>query len=374
MLKFQKNQRITEIIMENLDYYEMLEVDRNASESEIKKAYRKLALKYHPDKNQNDASAEEKFKLINEAYQILSDGDKRARYDRFGKEGANASSHHGGFGDFSDIFNDFFGGGGQQREVEDLDVGVRVNLDFLEAVFGTEQEIKFAYEKPCESCDGTGSKNGKKENCSQCKGHGEVQFAQGFFNVRQTCSSCNGTGQKIKDKCTTCQGTAKIKIKDNMTIQIPEGIDSGNKMRVAGKGSFSKRGHRGDLYLIFQVAEDKHFKRDGDNVFLEIPIFITLSLLGGSINIPTLRGQREINIAKNTKDKEQIILRNEGIKNVKTGRHGSLILITKITYPKKLTKDQEALLVDFHESFQLKHEEDLNFFDDLKHKIKNWLS
>ena len=359
-----------------LDYYETLEVSQNASQADIKKAYRKLALKYHPDKNPDDKAAEEKFKSINEAYQVLGNEEQRARYDRYGKAGvgANAGAGFDPFQDLGDIFGDFFGGRSSRsrRQAEDLDIGTNVHLEFLEAVFGVEKEIEFNYEQPCHKCNGTGSKDGATKTCSQCRGHGEVQFSQGFLSVRQTCSACGGSGQVIKDQCEQCKGKAKTLSQDKMNIKIPEGIDTGNRMRVANKGNVGKSGNRGDLYLIFEIKSDKHFHRDGDDVYLEVPIFITSCLLGSEINVPTLRGSKDINIRKNTRDKEQIVLRDQGIKNVQNGRYGNLILVIKIVYPDKLSKEQEQLLIDLHQSFNLEHKEESGILYELKDRFKKW--
>jgi molecular chaperone DnaJ len=370
-----------------MDYYELLGLDKTASADEIKKAYRKMAMKYHPDRNQGDSEAESKFKEVNEAYQVLSDEEKRGMYDRYGKAGLEGmgggrqggGAGFGGFEDIADIFDSFFGGGGGggrrggRQARENLDVAVEAEVEFLEAAFGCKKEVKFHYEKSCSACDGTGSKTGKKTTCSTCGGAGEVHQRQGFMTFAQTCPGCQGSGQVIKDKCSKCTGSGKERISDKFTVDIPEGIDSGNRLRVGGRGSIGKSGNRGDLYVVIAVREDAVFMRHSDDVYLELPIFATLALLGGKIEIPTLSGVKEIDIKRNIKDKEQIVLRGEGIKNVHGAGKGNLVAQVKIVYPEKLSSEQEALLTKLHESFgNTNSPHKSGAFDEVVDKVKSW--
>jgi len=370
--------------VEDFDYYEILGVDKSATADELKRAYRKMAMKYHPDKNQGDTEAEQMFKKINEAYQVLSDESKRAMYDRYGKaglEGGGGMGGAGGFGgfeDFADIFDSFFGGGGtrggRRQQRENLDIAVELEIEFLEAVFGCKKEVKYRYEKPCEACGGSGSKTGKRETCSTCGGKGQIFQRQGFMTFSQTCPACHGEGTTIKDKCPECHGTGKTQVEDSFSLDIPEGIDDGNRLRVAGRGSIGKSGSRGDLYVIIRVREDRVFVRHDDDIYVEVPIFFTLAALGGKITIPTLRGEKEIEIKRNIRDKEQIVIRGEGVANVHTGRKGNMIAQVKITYPQKMTGEQEELLNKLHESFghDQTNEPHKGAFEEVVDKIKSW--
>jgi molecular chaperone DnaJ len=366
--------------VEEFDYYEILGVAKTASGDEIKKAYRKMAMKYHPDKNHGNDEAEVMFKKINEAYQILSDESKRATYDRYGKAGleGRGMGGGGGFEDFADIFDSFFGGGGRsgggRRQRENLDIAVEIEIDFLEAVFGCKKEIKYRYEKPCDACDGSGSKNGKRETCSTCGGKGQIFQRQGFMTFSQTCPACGGTGSVIKDKCPKCHGSGKERVDDKFSLDIPEGIDDGNRLRVAGRGSIGKSGTRGDLYVVVRVREDRVFVRHEDDIYVEVPIFFTLAVLGGTIAIPTLRGEKAIEIKRNIKDKEQIVIRGEGVTNVHTGRKGNMVAQVKLVYPEKMNAEQEELLKKLHESFGLNdvNEPHKGVFDEVVDRIKGW--
>ena len=367
--------------MEEFDYYEILEIDKTATQEEIKKSFRKMALKYHPDRNQGDKEAEETFKKLNEAYNVLSDENKRAIYDRYGKKGLEGiSGGSSGFGsgnpfdDIADIFDSFFGGGSSRRrreQREDLDIATEIEIEFLEAVFGCKKEVKYRYEKPCSACNGSGSKDGKRVTCPTCHGKGQIFTRQGFMTFSQTCPTCHGSGTVVKEKCPKCAGTGKEKIDEKLTVDIPAGIDSGNRMRVAGKGSIGKSGRRGDLYLFIHVKEDKIFVRDGNDIYVEVPVFFTLAVLGGKIKIHTLRGEKEIEIKRNTRDKTHIVLRGEGVSDVHSGIKGDMIAQIKIIYPQKLTDEQEELLKNLHKSFGAKEAEaHRSFFEDVMNKIK----
>jgi molecular chaperone DnaJ len=370
------------------EYYDILGVSQDADKSQIKKAYRKLAMKYHPDKNPDNKEAEEKFKEINEAYEVLSDEDKRAVYDRYGKaglEGGGRSSGFGGggFGGFEDIFESFFGdespfgGGSRQKTNRDkygLDLGIEVELSFNEAVFGCKKDIEYTFKEPCKDCNSTGAKDGNMQTCTHCDGVGQVIYRQGFMTFQQPCPHCDGTGQSIKEKCTSCSGQGFKTKTEELEITIPEGIDNGNRMRVAGRGNISKDGSRGDLYVTVFVADDEHFVRQGDNVYLEVPVFFTQVALGTTIKIPSLRGELELAIPMGSKDKEQFIFKGEGVTNVQTKRKGHLVAQIKIEFPKSINAEQRELLEKLNESFGYESSPHQDILDTITDKIKGWFS
>lgn len=375
--------------MTELDYYEILEVSKNASGEEIKKAFRKQAIKYHPDKNQGDSEAEERFKQINEAYQVLSDENKRSIYDRYGKRGLEGmGSGGGGFNDFGSVFEDlgsvfesFFGGNsGQGRksrgesEKYSLDLGVEVDLAFNEAIFGCKKDIQFSYKKPCGSCNGTGAKDGSVTTCNKCNGQGQVFVRQGFMTFSQTCPTCRGTGQMIKDKCHVCKGQGFEEVNDELTVDIPEGVDNGNRIRVTGRGNLGKRSGRGDLYLIVKVKEDKMFIRHDDDIYLEVPVFFTQTLLEETIKIPSPRGELELKLTSTAKDKEQFKFKAKGVKSVRSGRMGDFIAQIKIITPEKLSSEQRELVEKLHESFGYDAKPQENAFEGILDKIKHWFA
>jgi molecular chaperone DnaJ len=371
----------------DIEYYEILEITRDADSGVIKKAYRKQALKYHPDRNEGDKEAEEKFKLVNEAYQVLSDSQKKSTYDRYGKQGLDSQgfSHFSdmnfedAMGDIGSIFESVFGsgfGGGQSSRKRDrkypLDLETNVTLAFNEAAFGCNKEIKFTYKKPCDDCNGTGSSDGVKSTCSDCNGKGQVYFRQGFMTYSQTCSSCNGTGASIKNPCSTCKAKGYDETQDKVKIDIPEGIDNGNRIRVAGRGNIDEYGEKGDLYIQTDVQEDEHFIRHNDDVYIEVSVFFTQLALAQSITIPTLRGEIELDIPMGAKDKQQFIFKKEGIKNVHTRELGNLIAQINIKYPKKLTSKQKELLETLQEDFGIQSTPQENDFEGVFDKIKGW--
>jgi len=377
--------------MENLSYYEILEVSRDADKATIKKAYRKMAKKWHPDKNPGDEKAEINFKFCNEAYQVLSDDSQRALYDRYGKEGlqqgggAGRGGFSGGFGGFDDLgsmFEEMFSGGSrrggrrQSRAEQDkypLDMAVEMNISFSDAVFGTDKEIKFKYKDSCKSCKGTGAKDGKLKPCSQCNGQGQVYMKQGFMTFSQTCPACEGSGQMPGEKCPDCRGAGYEVKEESVTIKVPAGIDSGNRLRVGGKGNIGKSGTRGDLYVTFNVEEDKQFIRHENDVYLQVPVFFTQAVLGETITIPSLRGEIELELSIGTKDKQHFTFRNEGIDDVHGHGRGNFIAEVNLTYPKKLNSEQKELLEKLQESFNVKeskpHE---GLFESTFEKVKKW--
>jgi len=373
--------------MEELSYYEILEVSKNADKSTIKKAYRAMAKKYHPDKNPGDKEAEHKFKLCNEAYQCLSDDQQKSIYDRYGKEGlqgmgGGSRRSSGGFDDLSSMFEDMFsgfGGGSRRRqnpadmEKYPLDMNVDLNISFQEAVFGCEKDVKFKYKKSCSKCKGTGAKDGKLSTCKQCDGQGQVYMKQGFMTFSQTCPACDGAGSAPAEPCKSCHGTGYEEVKESVTIKVPAGIDSDNRLRVSGKGNIGKKGTRGDLYVTFNVIPDKHFQRDGNDVYIAIPVFFTQAVAGDTVSIPSLTGELSLKLDVGTRDKQHFTFRGEGIADVHGHGKGDLIAQVNITYPKKLNSEQKELLQKLQDSFKIEeakpHE---SVLDSAIEKMKGW--
>ena len=374
--------------MEDLSYYEILEVSQSADKTTIKKAYRTMAKKYHPDKNPGDSEAEHKFKLCNEAYQCLSDDKQKSIYDRYGKEGlqgmgGGGGRSSGGFDDLGSIFEEMFsgfgGGGGSRRrqnpedmEKYPLDMNVDMYISFDEAIFGCEKEVEFSYKNSCTDCKGTGAKNGKLSTCSQCKGQGQVYMKQGFMTFSQTCPVCNGTGSAASDPCKSCRGNGFKEEKETVTIKVPAGIDSDNRLRVSGKGNIGKRGTRGDLYVTFTVQPDKHFIRNGNDVYIEIPVFFTQAISGETITIPSLKGELELELDIGTKDKQHFKFRGEGIEDVHGHGKGDFYAQVNLTYPKKLNDEQRELLSQLQESFGIESKPHESVLDSAIDKMKNW--
>ena len=370
--------------MQEIDYYEILEITKTSDKEIIKKAYRKLALKYHPDRNADDKEAEEKFKLINEAYQVLSDDNRREIYDKYGKAGLENRGFSGFSGrDFGDIFGDLgsifesvFGRGfstrGQRGEFED-DIAIALDLNFKEAVFGCRKEIKNKYKKYCQSCNGSGAKS--KEKCKYCNGEGRIFTKSGFMTFSQTCPHCAGSGEMIQEKCDKCNGRKYEVLEETFNIDIPEGIDTNNRIRASSRGNELPNGKRGDLYIIINVEDDEYFIRDGSDVYIEIPVFFTNIILGGVIKVPSLRGELDLKVPQNAKDKERFIFKNEGIKEINSTQRGRFIVQIKITYPQdKLTAEQQKLVEQLHKSFGQTSEPHKTIFDSCISKIKEWLN
>ncbi len=380
--------------MTEMDYYEILEVSRTCSGAELKKSYRKLAMKYHPDRNPNDKEAEEKFKLLSQAYEVLKDKDKRAIYDKYGKAGLEGQGMGGGFSgsqnmdDIMEMFNSMFGGAGggfggfggghsQRRQANqkyNLDFEIEFPLKFQEAVFGCEKKIDIKYKVPCDDCKGTGAESGNLESCDYCNGQGQVVMKQGFMSFAQTCPKCHGEGQKVSSKCASCSGRGYHEEPDTITINIPAGVDSGNRLRAQGYGNQARNGQRGDLYLTFNVEEDEHFIRDGSNIYIEVPVFFTQAALGETITIPSLDGELKLDLKIGTKDKEQFVFKGEGVEDVHGGGKGKLIAQIKVIYPKKLNDAQKRLLTELQESFGVESKPHTSSFDLAFSKVKGWFS
>lgn len=353
--------------MDKKDYYEILGVDKNATKDILKKAYKKLALKYHPDRAPEDKKEkyEEKFKEINEAYAILSDDKKKEQYDSFGHSSFNQGAGNSGFSGFngfsgfssdniSDIFKDLFenhfGGSSSGRSYnrkvgEDLEYELMV--DFEEAAFGCEKEIVIRKNISCESCKGTGAKDGDTEKCKNCNGEGRVVVNQktpfGIFRQTVVCNECNGEGEIPKQKCKNCNGMGIVEDKIKIKIKIPQGIDNNQIIRVEGKGNSTKGGENGNLFIVIRVRPHKVFKRDGDDIYMDFPITFSQATLGCKVSIPTLTGSTKIKIAPGTESGTIIRLRGEGIKNINDYRTGDQFINLKLKTPKKLNKKQEKL-------------------------------
>lgn len=355
---------------EKRDYYEVLGVDKSASEDEIKRAYKKMARKYHPDLNPDNKEAEEKFKEVNEAYEVLSDSDKKARYDQFGFAGvdSNYGAGAGGgaygaggfdFGDLGDIFGSFFGGGfgsAQRRNPNAPQRGesirLSVTISFEEAAFGCEKTFDFYRSEICEDCHGSGAKPGTQpKTCPTCKGTGQVRVQGGFMVTVRTCSTCGGTGKVIQDKCPKCFGTGRVKRKRTCTVKVPAGIDNGQTIVMNGQGEPGVNGGpNGDLYIVVTVRPHKLFKRDGTNLYLDMPISFTTAALGGEIDVPTLNGTVKYTVPEGTQNGTEFRLRGKGIPQVRSSYVGDLIIRVRVEVPTKLTEKQKELLRQFDEA------------------------
>jgi molecular chaperone DnaJ len=341
------------------DYYEVLGVERNATDADLKKAYRKLALKFHPDKNPGDREAEEKFKEAAEAYEVLRDGQKRQIYDQYGHQGLEGTgfSGFGGFEDifssFGDIFEDFFGFGGgrrsRSRANRGSDLRYDMQLTFMEAAFGAEKEIDVEKAEACSECEGTGAEPGTGvDTCPQCGGSGQMGRSQGFFTVRTTCGRCRGQGQVISNPCNTCKGRGKVLTRKKVSVRIPAGVDNGSRLRLTGEGEAGNYGGpSGDLYVFIHVEEHEFFQRDETSVLCQIPISFVQAALGDSVKIPTLNGETDLEIPKGTQPGDVFRLRGEGIPSLRNGHRGDQIVQVRVKTPTNLNKKQVALLKEF---------------------------
>ncbi len=351
------------------DFYEILGVPKTASDEEIKKSYRKLAMKFHPDRNQGDATAEVKFKEAKEAYEMLSDAEKRAAYDQFGhagvdpnmRGGAGGAAGFGGFGEsFGDIFGDIFGqtrrqqGAGGKQVFRGNDLSYAMDITLEEAAVGKESQIRIPSFEECSTCEGTGAKPGTSvKTCATCQGQGVVQMRQGFFSVQQTCPNCRGGGKTITDPCTPCHGQGKIKKQKTLEIKIPAGIDDGMRIRSSGNGEpGTNGGPSGDLFIEIRLQKHDVFQRDGDDLHCAVPISFTTAALGGEIAVPTLSGEAAIDLPEGTQTGKQFRLRGRGIKGVRSSFPGDLYCHITIETPVKLSEPQRKLLKELDESLK----------------------
>ncbi len=341
------------------DYYEVLSVQRDADGTEIKKAYRKLAMQYHPDRNPGNETAEDKFKEAAEAYDVLSDSRKRQIYDQFGHQGLEGNGFSGFgsaediFSSFSDIFSDFFGfGGGRQgrsRIRKGADLRYDLTLNFMEAAFGVENEIEIQKMETCDECHGSGCAQGTEpETCPTCHGSGQLSRTQGFFSVRTTCHHCRGTGQFIAKPCKSCRGKGQVMNRKMVSVKIPAGVNSGSRLRLTGEGEAGQYGGPpGDLYVFITVKEHDFFKRDDTNVICQIPISFIQAALGDEISVPTLTGEKKLAIPKGTQYGDLFKFRGEGIPSLRTRSKGDQIIQVLIKTPTRINKKQENLLKEF---------------------------
>jgi molecular chaperone DnaJ len=341
------------------DYYEVLGVNRHASQEELKSAYRKLALKHHPDRNPGDKVAEEKFKEAAEAYEVLRDREKRSLYDQFGHAGLESSgfSGFGGFEDifssFGDIFEDFFGFGTRSRARSRIQRGADLRYDltlsFMDAAFGTETEIDVSKLETCSECGGSGCEPGSHpENCRQCGGSGQISRSQGFFTVRTTCPSCRGHGQVIPRPCPKCRGNGRVQVAKRVSVKIPAGVDNGSRLRLSGEGEPGVySGPPGDLYVFIHVQPHEFFERRDNDIICQVPISFIQAALGDKITVPTLDGSKTLEIPKGTQPGDVFYLHGEGIPSLRTRKRGEQIIQVTIKTPTNLSKKQEDLLREF---------------------------
>ncbi|MDP4920323.1 MAG: molecular chaperone DnaJ, partial [Burkholderiaceae bacterium] len=350
--------------MAKRDYYEVLGVAKNVPEEELKKAYRKLAMKHHPDRNPGDKTSEEKFKEAKEAYEMLSDPEKRAAYDRFGHAGVDPNAGGAGGQDFSgfadafgDIFGDIFGasrgkggaGGGRSNVYRGSDLRYAMEITLEQAAAGFSTEIRVPSWESCTTCEGTGAKPGTKaETCKTCGGQGQVRMQQGFFSIQQTCPSCHGSGKTIPNPCKPCDGVGRVRKQKTLEVKIPAGIDDGMRIRSAGNGEPGLNGGPpGDLYVEISVKVHRVFQRDGDDLHCEVPVGFARAALGGSIDVPTLNGRASFDLPEGTQTGKTFRLRSKGIKNVRSGVQGDLYCHVLLETPVKLSDHQKKILKSF---------------------------
>ena len=377
--------------MSKRDYYEILGVQRDASEKDIKKAYRRVAMKYHPDRNPDDKDAEEKFKEASEAYEILSDAQKRSAYDQFGHDAVSGNAGAGGFGggggNFSDIFGDVFGdifgggggGGGRRGPARGSDLRYNLDIDLEEAVKGTEVKIRIPTMVACEPCGGSGAKKGSTPvTCTTCGGVGQVRMQQGFFSVQQTCPNCRGKGKMISDPCGSCHGQGRVEETKTLSVKVPPGVDTGDRIRLSGEGEAGPDGGpAGDLFVQIDVREHTIFERDGKHLYCEVPITFVDAALGGELEVPTLDGRVKLKIPAETQTGKLFRLRGKGVAPVRGGATGDLLCRVVVETPVNLTKHQKELMQELQESFESEGNQQSprksswfegvkNFFDDMK--------
>ena len=373
------------------DYYEVLGVQKGASADDIKKAYRKMAMKYHPDRNPGDKEAEAKFKECNEAYEVLSDADKRSRYDQFGFAGVDPNYGAGqggygsgfggfggfsGFGDFGDIFGDLFGGGSGRRAsngpARGQDVGAELDLSFEEAAFGVEREVVATRIENCDACHGTGSNDGQVETCPTCGGSGQVRTTQNFMGMTMqstsACPKCGGRGKIVKNPCQRCKGKGKVRRNATVKVSVPAGVDDGVSVRVRGEGCVGANGGpNGDLLVEINIRKHPFFTRDGANVLCEVPITFTQAALGAEIEVPTLDGKVKMTVPESTQTGTVLRLRNKGIPYIRSKNRGDQLVTVVVETPTKLTKEQKELLRKLEESGKESAQPKIkNFFEKVK--------
>jgi molecular chaperone DnaJ len=350
--------------MAKRDYYKVLDVPKNATEAEIKKAYRRLAMKFHPDRNPHDGDAEEKFKEAKEASEVLSDAHKRAAYDQFGHAGVDAHARGGGrtgadaFGDiFGDVFGDIFGAarrGGRAQVFRGADLRYELELDLSQAVFGRSVELEVPKLSECETCHGSGAAKGSSPTaCETCGGSGQVRMSQGFFQLQQTCPRCRGAGTTVKNPCDTCLGQGRVRRTRTLSVKVPAGVDTGDRIRLAGEGEAGRNGGpAGDLYVEVQVREHPIFERDGEHLTCEVPVSFGTAALGGTVTVPTLDGEVTIKVPAETQSGRVFRLRDKGVKPVRGGARGDLFCRIVIETPVRLSAEQREFIKMLDESLR----------------------
>ena len=360
-----------------MDYYEVLSVSKTANDGEIKTAYRRLAMQYHPDRNPNNPEAEEKFKLCTEAYTVLIDPDKRAAYDRYGHAAVNGAAGNpfagggspfggqgfaqGDLGDiFGDLFGEMFGGGSRQRASRaqrGRDLSYSMKLEFEEAVFGVEREVAYKRAVPCDDCSGTGSEGGKQpEMCQQCGGRGQVRTQQGFFSVARTCPVCGGTGAVVRQPCHTCHGEGRRQAERTMTVKVPAGVESDTRIRYGGEGDAGRfGGPAGDFYVMLDVKAHRFFERDGNDLHCSIPISFPQAALGTELEVQTLDGTESLKVPEGTQSGREFKLRGKGVPHLNSHGKGDLIVEVRVQTPAKLTRDQKDLMRQLAETMSVEN-------------------
>jgi len=350
--------------MTTRDYYEILGVNKSAAEEDLKKSYRKLAMKFHPDRNADDPDAQEKFKEAKEAYEVLSDPRKRQIYDQHGHEGLRGGGGGGGqgygggvdLGDlFGDVFGDIFGGRGGARggPRRGQDLRYQMDLELEEAVNGLSREIKFRTLSACKKCAGSGSEDGKRDTCATCRGAGRVRVQQGIFSVQQACPTCRGAGVSIKSPCKVCAGQGRVEEERVLSVKVPAGVDTGDRIRLSGEGIPGDPGAPpGDLFIDVEVRPHKIFEREGDDLFCQIPIRFSTAALGGELKVPTLQGHAMLKVPAETQTGKVFKLRGKGVKSVRSSSAGDLVCRVVVETPVRLTKRQRELLEEFETTFE----------------------
>ncbi len=375
--------------MAKRDYYEVLGVGKTASDDDLKRSYRTLAKKHHPDMNPGDKSAEGKFKELNEAYEVLSDKQKRAAYDRFGHDGVAAAGMPGGFGggrggeqfgDMSEMFDDLLGGlfgGGQRRgggatrqAGDDLRYDIEVSLD--EAVHGADRKISFERTERCGTCEGSGAKAGTKpKTCPQCNGRGQVHVSHGFFAISRTCTKCRGKGSVIESPCPNCRGAGAVRVDRSLSVHVPAGVDTGIRLRLSGEGEPGEHGGpRGDLYVFITVKKHELFERDGENLLLELPVAFTLATAGGEIHVPSLNGPGTLRIPPGTQSGQQFRIKGKGLPSMEHRGQGDLIVKVFVEVPRRVSKKQTELLKEFEKEATPADYEAIREFDEKAKRLK----
>lgn len=353
--------------MANRDYYEVLGVSKSASKAEIKKAYRRLAMKNHPDRNPGDEKAEARFKEASEAYEVLSDDQKRQAYDQFGHAGLGGAAGGGGFGGagaggfgdiFGDIFSDIFGGGGmgggRSRAARGSDLRYDLDLDLETAVSGDTVDIRIPTLEECSSCDGSGAEAGSPvDTCGTCQGVGQVRIQQGFLSIQQTCPDCHGSGKKVRNPCKKCGGEGRVQSSKTLSVKVPPGVDNGDRIRLSGEGEAGEMGGpAGDLYVQINVKPHEFFVRDGNHLRAEVPVDMITAALGGEIDVPTLNGKVSLHIPPETQSGKTFRLRGKGVRSVRTSAPGDLLCKVVVETPVNLNAKQKKLLEELRESLE----------------------